>query len=112
MPGSADEERASETAMPEMIGPMVVGAVILVLGLLMTFAGVAIRRRLVGLGVMGFGAVVMLAAAGPDQHGTAWTTALAAVTLAGMLAFGVALARRIDVTEDDEGPQGIDEAPR
>jgi hypothetical protein len=94
--------------------PMIVAGAIGLVGLLVTFAGVRVRVRIVGLSIMGGAAVAMLAVAGPATAGTWWTVLLTAVTLAGMMAFAAVLSRRIDGTAhrqtDREPGRGTDRA--
>lgn len=93
-----------------MNAPMIVAAVVVVVGLSASFAGVAIRGRLRGLVTMGVGTVVMLGVAGPTRPATLGMTLMAGLTLAGMLVFARILARLIDGDEPDR--RGIDEARR
>jgi hypothetical protein len=99
-----------------MTGWMAVGSAVALLGVVITFVGVAVRGRLVGLATMGLGSVMMLSAGGPTRLEAVWTALLAASTLAGMLAFGVVLARRLDATDQRpdrrRGPVTIDEDRR
>jgi peptidoglycan/LPS O-acetylase OafA/YrhL len=82
--------------------PMIVAGAIGLFGLLVTFAGVRVRARIVGLSIMGAAAVTMLAVAGPADASTWWTVLLTAVTLAGMMAFAAVLSRRLDTNTDRE----------
>lgn len=95
-----------------MTAPMTIAAVVVVIGLSATFAGVAIRARLVGLATMAVGSVGMLAAAGLGGFATVGLTSMAAATLLGMLVVARALARRVEATGDEADHRGIDEARR
>ena len=95
-----------------MTAPMTIAAVVVVIGLSASFAGVAVRARLFGLVTMAVGSVAMLVTAGLGRPGTLGMTSMAAATLVGMLVFARALARLVAATGDEADRRGIDEARR
>ncbi len=90
---------------------LIVSAAIFLVGLAVTFAGRRLRGRLVGLGLMGVGAVLALATAGPWELVPRYNLVVTGVTLLGMLAVGAWLARRL-TGEHDQPRRPIDEVRR
>jgi hypothetical protein len=78
-----------------VIGVILAGTVMLS-GFVVTFSGVSVRGRLVGLTLMAGGALLGLSVGWPAGSTPLWTTLVAVITLAGMLGVAFHLARRRD----------------
>jgi hypothetical protein len=79
---------------------LVIAAAISGVGFIVTFAGRRLPARLVGLGLMGGGALLALASPGPRELVPRYNLVVTGVSLVGMLAVGVWLARRLTADHD------------